>query len=39
MAFFAQADRDAIIESPSNRHEPITAAAYLQQRIAANFAG
>jgi isopenicillin N synthase-like dioxygenase len=39
MAFFAQADCDAVIESPSDRHEPITAADYLQQRIAANFAG
>jgi len=39
IAFFAQADRDAVIESPSGTHEPITAADYLQQRIAANFAG
>jgi isopenicillin N synthase-like dioxygenase len=39
IAFFAQADRDAVIESPSGRHAPITAADYLQQRIAANFAG
>ena len=31
--FFAQADCDAII------HAPITAAEYLQQCIAANFAG
>jgi isopenicillin N synthase-like dioxygenase len=38
MAFFAQADCDAIINSPSGHHAPITAADYLQQRIAANFA-
>jgi isopenicillin N synthase-like dioxygenase len=38
MAFFAQADCDAIIDSPSGRHASITAADYLQQRIAANFA-
>ncbi len=39
VAYFAQADRDALIESPSGRHDPITAAEYLRQRIAANFAG
>ena len=39
IAYFAQADRDAVIESPSGAHAPITAADYLQQRIAANFAG
>jgi len=39
MAFFAQADCDAIIHGPSGRYAPITAAQYLQQRIAANFAG
>ena len=38
MAYFAQADRDAVIESPSGAFDPITAADYLQQRIAANFA-
>ncbi|WP_420451500.1 ANTAR domain-containing protein [Ilumatobacter sp.] len=37
MAYFAQADCDAVIESPSGSFEPITAADYLQQRIAANF--
>ncbi len=37
--FFAQADCDAIIHGPSGRYAPITAAEYLQQRIAANFAG
>ncbi len=39
IAYFAQADRDAVIESPSGAYAPITAADYLQQRIAANFAG
>jgi isopenicillin N synthase-like dioxygenase len=39
LAYFAQADRDALIEPPSGRYEPITAHDYLQQRIAANFAG
>ena len=38
IAFFAQANRDAVIESPSGKHAPITAADFLQQRIAANFA-
>lgn len=38
IAYFAQADRDAVIEPPSGRHAPITAHDYLQQRIAANFA-
>ena len=37
IAYFAQADRDALIESPSGTHAPITAADYLEQRIAANF--
>jgi len=39
MAYFAQADRDAVIESPSGAGGAITAVDYLQQRIAANFAG
>ena len=39
IAYFAQADRDAVIESPGGTYAPITAADYLQQRIAANFAG
>lgn len=37
MAFFAQADRDAIIQGPGRKYGPITAADYLQQRIDANF--
>ncbi|MEZ5244517.1 MAG: 2-oxoglutarate and iron-dependent oxygenase domain-containing protein [Acidimicrobiales bacterium] len=39
IAYFAQADCDTLIESPSGTHAPITAADYLAQRIAANFAG
>ena len=39
MAYFAQADRDAVIESPGGTYPPITAADYLGQRIAANFRG
>ena len=38
MAFFAQANCDAVIVGPSGGSAPITAADYLQQRIAANFA-
>ncbi|WSI63225.1 isopenicillin N synthase family oxygenase [Streptomyces sp. NBC_01336] len=39
IAYFAQADRDAVIAAPDGRHAPITAEEYLRQRIAANFAG
>ncbi|MYS47649.1 isopenicillin N synthase family oxygenase [Streptomyces sp. SID89] len=39
VAYFAQADRDAVITSPDGRHAPITAEEYLRQRIAANFGG
>ncbi|MFG3430377.1 isopenicillin N synthase family dioxygenase [Streptomyces californicus] len=38
IAFFAQADRDVVIEGPQRRYPPISAADYIQQRIAANFA-
>ncbi|MEL6981929.1 MAG: 2-oxoglutarate and iron-dependent oxygenase domain-containing protein [Actinomycetota bacterium] len=38
LAFFAQANKPALIESPTGAFEPITAADFLQQRIAANFA-
>ncbi|WP_257098542.1 isopenicillin N synthase family dioxygenase [Pseudovibrio flavus] len=38
IAFFCQANKDAIIQGPENIYEPITAHDYLQQRIAANFA-
>lgn len=37
LAFFAQADRDVVIEGPAGRYPPITAAEYLRRRIAANF--
>ncbi len=38
LAFFAQANRDVTITSPSGKYAPITAEDYLQQRVAANFA-
>ncbi|WP_376095769.1 isopenicillin N synthase family dioxygenase [Roseomonas sp. CCTCC AB2023176] len=38
LPFFVQANRDAVIRSPSGKYAPITAAAFLQQRIAANYA-
>ncbi|MFT4987383.1 MAG: isopenicillin N synthase-like dioxygenase [Acidimicrobiales bacterium] len=37
IAFFAQANREAMIQGPRKRYEPISAADYLQQRIDANF--
>lgn len=39
LAFFAQANRDAVIEGPSGKYAPITAEDYLYQRINANFTG
>jgi isopenicillin N synthase-like dioxygenase len=39
LPFFCQANRDAIIQGPGKVYEPISAHDYLQQRIAANFAG
>ncbi len=38
MAFFCQANTDAVIESPKGTYPKITARDYLNQRIAANFA-
>ncbi|MDP9045207.1 MAG: isopenicillin N synthase family oxygenase [Pseudomonadota bacterium] len=38
IAFFAQANRDVLIESPGGRYAPITAENYLQERVRANFA-
>lgn len=38
LAFFCQANRDAVIAGPGGRYEPITAADYLRKRIEANFA-
>ncbi len=37
IAFFAQANRDVVIEGPGGTYPPITAAAYLAQRVAANY--
>ncbi len=37
LAFFAQANEDAVIAGPAQRHPPISAGAYLRQRISANF--
>lgn len=37
LAFFCQANTDAVIESPAGKYPPITAGDYLRQRIAANF--
>ncbi len=37
IAFFAQADRDAVIQGPAKTHDPVTAHDFLQQRIQANF--
>ncbi|WP_374210636.1 isopenicillin N synthase family dioxygenase [Dermatobacter hominis] len=37
IAFFAQANRDVVIESPGGTYPPITAADYLAQRVAANY--
>ena len=38
LAFFAQANKDALIQTPSGKYPPISAGDYLQQRVAANFA-
>jgi len=37
LAFFCQANRDAIIQSPGGKYPDISAGDYLNQRIAANF--
>ncbi|WP_285032482.1 2-oxoglutarate and iron-dependent oxygenase domain-containing protein [Mycolicibacterium sp. lyk4-40-TYG-92] len=37
--FFAQANRDVVIDPPAGTYPPITAAEYLRQRVAANYAG
>lgn len=37
MAFFCQANKDAVIQGPGKLYAPITAHDYLQQRIAANY--
>ncbi len=38
LAFFTQANRDAVVQGPAGRYAPITAEDYLQQRVNANFA-
>lgn len=38
LAFFAQANKDAVIRGPSGKYPPIEAGDFLQQRVAANFA-
>ena len=38
LAFFCQANRDAIVEGPGKKYEPITAEDYLAWRINSNFA-
>lgn len=37
LAFFCQANTDALIESPSGKYAPITAGDYLAERVKANF--
>jgi isopenicillin N synthase-like dioxygenase len=39
MPFFCQANKDAMIQGPGRKYNAISAHDYLQQRIAANFAG
>ncbi|SNY58770.1 isopenicillin N synthase family oxygenase [Enterobacter sp. CC120223-11] len=39
LAFFCQANEDVVIEGPEKKYPPITAKAYLAQRISANFSG
>jgi isopenicillin N synthase-like dioxygenase len=38
IAYFAQANTDAIIQGPAGKYPPISAGDYLRQRVAANFA-
>ncbi|MCX4097841.1 isopenicillin N synthase family dioxygenase [Nocardia sp. alder85J] len=37
IAFFAQADRDAVIQGPGGGYPPVTAADFIAQRVAANY--
>jgi isopenicillin N synthase-like dioxygenase len=37
LAFFCQANRDAVVEGPGKKYEPITAEDYLAWRINSNF--
>jgi hypothetical protein len=38
LAFFCQANRDAVVEGPGKKYPPMTAEDYLAWRINANFA-
>ena len=38
MAFFCQANEDAVLEGPEGKYAPMTAEAYMQMRLGANFA-
>lgn len=38
IAFFAQANRSALIDGPQHKHAPITAGDFLGQRMSANYA-
>lgn len=37
IAFFAQANKDAVLAGPQGKYEPMTAHEYIQMRIGANF--
>jgi isopenicillin N synthase-like dioxygenase len=37
IAYFAQADRDAVIQGPAGKYPPVTAADFLTQRVQANY--
>ncbi|MFI1920267.1 isopenicillin N synthase family dioxygenase [Nocardia sp. NPDC020380] len=37
IAYFAQADRDAVIQGPGGAYPPVTAADFLTQRVQANY--
>ncbi|MEV6277692.1 2-oxoglutarate and iron-dependent oxygenase domain-containing protein [Nocardia sp. NPDC051832] len=37
IAYFAQADRDAVIQGPGGTYPPVTAADFLTQRVRANY--
>jgi isopenicillin N synthase-like dioxygenase len=37
MAFFAQANKDAVLAGPAGKYEPMTAHEYIQMRLGANF--
>ncbi|MBT9384956.1 hypothetical protein KM176_13885 [Pseudooceanicola sp. CBS1P-1] len=37
IAYFAQANKDAVLEGPEGKYEPMTAHDYMQMRLGANF--